>query len=413
MRSVVTTLTRRELDTIKAAAAEAYTFGYPLMLSHLASQMTLREAEFERGIGQSARMLACDVWRDLAVEPIVLSLPSTRRYHTVSLFDAWTHPIRSVGTRMTGPDARRFLIVGPGAEPVAAPTINARIEAPSSIIRISIRVAAYSDSDFAAARDILERCSAIPLGRFMHGERTLDTSSTVPFSQDCIVNAVERMSVESFFLGFSALLAGNPPQSLDSSMRTTLRVLGLEPHAIREEQLPDTERELALEHGMRLAISHIRSYRDDPIRIGNWSVDFASEPPSRDYLRRAALARARLCRDVPQDYMRLCADVDAAGDPLDGRFRYRLNFDCANEPPARGPWFAGTSPLLRTKGAIAQRDERGKIEIRLQRNPPADMDESHWLPTRAGAFSAVLHVFWPGEMLLGGGWIPPPVQIIA
>jgi len=212
----VTSLAKRELDTIKVAAAEAYTFGYPLMLSHLASQMSLREPEFERCIGQSARMLACDVWRDLAAEPIVLSLPSTRRYHTVSLFDAWTHPIRSVGTRMTGPDARRFLIVGPRAEPAGAPAINARIDAPSSIVRISIRVAAYSDSDFAAARDILERCSAIPLHRFMNGERTLDTSSAVPFSQDSIVNGVERMSVDSFFFTFSALLAGNPPQSLDS-----------------------------------------------------------------------------------------------------------------------------------------------------------------------------------------------------
>jgi hypothetical protein len=388
------TTARTQLDRIKAAAAEAYIFAFPLVLSSLAARTNAHDEEFEHCIGHGARMLSCDLWSDLNSRPIVVSLPATRRYHMVSLFDGWTNSIRSIGTRVTGSTASRIFVTGPRGHDVPVP-FDERIEAPTSLVRLSSRVAAYSDADLLSARQDLAHCAR--------------SAAITPFSQTRVVDDVEKMSAADFFSTFVSLLDANPLQPIDTAIREKLSALGMGPGGHEQSSLDVNG---ALENGARSGLLKIRSFRDPFMRTGDWSVDFASEPPNRDYLRRAALARSRLCRDIPQDYMRLWAGTDAAGDQLDGRFRYRLVLDHGNEPPARGPWFVGTEPQLRTSGSVAHRDGHGKIEIRLQRNQPLDVHESHWLPVQAGPFTVVLHVFWPGEMLLGGGWIPPSIELI-
>jgi hypothetical protein len=386
---------RTQLDRIKAAAAEAYIFAYPLVLSSLAAQTNAHDEEYARCIGHGARMLSCDVWRELNSQPIVVNLPPTRRYHMVSLFDGWTNSIRSIGTRVTGTDAPRVFIAGPRGYDAPLAENDARIDSPTSLVRLSTRVAAYSDADLLSARHVLTHC--------------VRPATITPFSQKRVVEAVEKMSSSEFFSIFAHLLENNPLLPIDTAIRETLGMLAIAPGACRNA-VADTDS--TLENGARAGLARIRSYRDPFMRIGDWSVDDAGELHNRDYLRRAALARSRLCRDIPQDYMRFSAEADAAGDQLDGRFRYRLVLDRGNEPPARGPWFVGTQPLLRTSGSVAHRDGRGRIEIRLQRNQPLDIQESHWLPVAAGPFTVVLHVFWPGEMLLGGGWIPPSIELL-
>lgn len=388
------------LPELKAIAPDSYVFGYPLVLSHVACELfagrelnrvfAVHDEELERTVGHGAQIFSSAAWLDVGPEPIVLTVPHERRYYAIAFFDAWTNPLQSIGLRVVSDTPAGFVVAKRGTLDVKSSNGSMRIETPTSLVRIAVRIAAYSESDVPAALLFQKRFQLKPLNAFEADDTPMEYGA-VALSHAFAVRTVESMRASDFFARFAALLETNPPSPLDTAMHGSLERI----HA----EIGD-----AAERGARLGKARIRSYRAAEMQIGAWALDFTCEPfGARDYLRRAAVARTRLYNDIPQDYIRFIADRDVYGDPLDGRFRYSLTFERASEPPARGPWFVGTRPTLRTSTGAVTRKSDGTTEISFGHGL-AD------LPAPAGPFSVVLHIFWPEEAILRGGWLPPNID---
>jgi hypothetical protein len=384
----------------KTRATDSYIYGYPLVLSHVASEMladgelnrmcAVRDIELECSIGHGAQILTSAAWLDIDAEPMVLTVPKQRRYYAIAFYDAWTNPVYSVGPRMVSKAPDAFIIVKEGRTDLETPRDCMRIEAPTGLVRVSARVASYSERDVAFAVLFRHRIALARLGRLAAPSDVSQEGGRVVLSHEAAVQKTESMRAADFFLMLTGLLRVNPPSPLDAAMQDSLQLL----HGIGLN---------AAERDAHSGKDRIRSYRAPEMNVGGWAIDSPCEPfGARDYLRRAAVARARLYNDVAPDYIRFIADRDAAGDPLDGRFRYSVMFDRSSEPPARGPWFIGTRPTLRTCGGTAARDADGTTEVLLGRDP------AH-LPVERGRFSVVLHVFWPDERIMRGAWLPPSI----
>ncbi len=394
-----------QASRIESYAAEAYVYGYPLVLSSSCASerynafFLLRDDDLERSIAQGARILSSGAWLDVRAEPVIVTIPSAERYYFVSFFDAWTNALHSAGPRVTGYDRQVIAVTGPLSQSGELPEHTHVLHAPSSLLRISARTASYSESDTSAAEDFQARCTIAPLSKSRDRQKKY-ISPVATLSQERLVSDVDRLDALDFFAELASLLESNPLPSADAGMRDIL------------VSLLRSEHRASIERGVELAKRRIAAYRPARMEVGGWFFDDATEQFGRDHVRRAAAAHTRVFSDVRADYVRLIADTDSAGRPLDGRSCYRITFDRGNEPPARGGWLVGTRPLMRSTGSIVRRDSSGRTAISLQNSAP-QRSSDHWLPLEPGPFQVVLHIFWPSEVILNGGWIAPPIELKA
>jgi hypothetical protein len=379
--------------------ADAYVFGYPLVLSDCVRRAVapagynrffrLYEDELERSIAYDATVISLFSWIDLEQAPIVLTFPALDSYYCATVFDGWANCVGSAGSRVTGREACTFTLLGPRWTNTSK-TPGHRIQASTSFIRVSVRIASYAsfpgEWQIGPLGQKPETVSAENIPRVIH----------IPYSS--LVDEVDEMSPAEFFSALSRALTTNAPRPpLDAALREAM------PN-------PNHYNKASCQRYVRLARSRIQSYSANLVTVGQWQAEFRTGSYGRDYVKRAATARVESFGNIAQDYVRLSTGVNAVAEPLDGRFDYRLSFSRSNEPPARGPWFVGSEPLLRPVGSTMCRDERGRIRLSFQQNPPEVVPTGHWLPTHPGRFNVVLHVFWPSEAILDGGWIPPAVE---
>lgn len=374
------------MDAAKnSPVSDCYVVGYPLMLSHVASRddvmrneirfLAQSDGELEHAVGMNARVVSSIAWLDLRREPVVIALPQSNRYCTASLFDAWTQLIAPLGTRITGGATCAFAVIGPDCDAPALPPELSRIEASTNLVCLLVRVAAFSEPELDSTASFLHEIDIVPLSEFFRGRRTTAVEGSAP-AQRHVVAAVEAMSGSEFFAQLTLI------------------------HPELEWPKSCADR-AAVDEGAELARHRIQSYDEPRMSSDDWRPDETSEPSSPlRYLRRAAVARTRLHTELQLDYLRLVSDRDACGRPLESGIPYGLIVERHDEPPARGPWLVGARPL-RTQAwpsVMAVRD-RGAQMFHL-----TSADEP---------FQIVLHVFWPDDRLLSGGWMPPKIERLA
>ena len=130
------TATNEATNATRAAAKDAYVYGYPLVLmdvtrakmtnlpsptgtnapmGQLVSVRAFPDATFTDVVSPNADTLYSMGWLDLEQEPIVMSVPDTHgRYYLMELLDGWTNVIPSPGKRTTGTGKGNFALTGPG-----------------------------------------------------------------------------------------------------------------------------------------------------------------------------------------------------------------------------------------------------------------------------------------------------------
>lgn len=142
-----------------------------------------------------------------------------------------------------------------------------------------------------------------------------------------------------------------------------------------------------------------------------------------DYMLRAAVARAGLGMNLPEDAIYPALSTDAQGRALTGAHRYVLHFEKDQLPPVDGFWsvtvydeggYLVDNPLNRY--ALGDRDklvydDDGSLDIHLQPEPPDKDRQANWLPTPKGKpFNLLLRLYSPRAPILRGAWTPPPVK---
>src|SRR3954471_6516977 len=122
---------------VAAVAAEAFVFGYPLVLSDRVRlwmtdvshpdpvRMTaplnafvhareLPETTAEGAAAPHADTLRSNAWLDLGDGPVVLNVPDTHgHYYAMSVVDLWTNVFAAIGARSTGSTPGAYAFVAP------------------------------------------------------------------------------------------------------------------------------------------------------------------------------------------------------------------------------------------------------------------------------------------------------------
>jgi hypothetical protein len=416
------------IDTLSAIDAvttceDAFVFAYPLVLmEHARIQMTTVPASdpdtlrappnrFVHALGRPGRgagTLRSSAWLDLAEGPVVLSVPDTHgRYYVLSLIDMWTSVFASIGARTTGTGAGRYAIGPRGMHGSALPAGVLPITSPTRHVRIAGQTClepGEAESDVKAVED---GYALTPLGRQCAAPVAVDSGS--PAEQ------VDRLDGRAFFRMAARLLADNPPSAQDSDVMERARRLGLFTGGDAAWMGDDPELLRAVAQGTSRGRKAVRARAASAMgeACGQWQIDYRRGRFGRDYLCRAAAARAPLGADVPEDALPALTHTDADGRPLTGSHRYILRFGPDTPPPVHGFWaltVPGAAVSVGDRDGLIV-DDDGSLSILIQRDRPPRARRSNWLPAPRGDFALVLRLYWPGDEVLRRRWTPPEVTL--
>jgi hypothetical protein len=160
----------------------------------------------------------------------------------------------------------------------------------------------------------------------------------------------------------------------------------------------------------------VRGWSTPPSVLGNYGTYYNT---------RAVVAMVGLGANLPADAIYPNTRVDATGQALDGRHRYRLHFNAAELPPVNAFWsvtaygaddFLIANPIHRH--ALGDRDPLvfnpdGSLDLHVQAEPPEGNRNNNWLPVRAGEpFLLNARLYWPKPSALDGTWGMPAVERI-
>lgn len=468
------TTTEPNTQQIVEIAAEAFLFGYPLVLAKVTrDQMTsvpspsgvrapVNQFGHERVLpagdpvpaaapiaNPNPDMLFSSAWLDLSTGPLVLSVPDLRdRYCMLPVLDAWTNIIATPGTRTTGREPARYAIVGPywhGTLPEGVPALRS----PTESAWILARTELTDDADTTHA--IQDGYHLAPLTTVRSGH-TANDSDGQAVDSDRIDNSiggtrdpasrsdtnstavaattpaeqVTRMDPGEFFGLLALLMVDSPPRPADDDFVTRMGRIGILTGERYDWAGLDRPVREAIIRGTRRALAGLQSpagpgHRPDSVHNG-WTVPLDLGEYGTDYARRARVAWIGLGANRPEDAVYAVSHRDSAQRPYHGAHRYTLHFGPGQAPPVEAFWSLsayGDSPRPRhesaDRSALGGRDELrfnrdASLDLHIQHDPPGPGHEPNWLPVPADGFTLALRMYRPGDAVLDRSWTPPAVH---
>ncbi len=416
-------------------AAEAWIFGYPLVLMDITRQVmtahgtspnlfdhtrAFPDPSFTDVMAPDADVLSSSAWLDLRAEPVVMSLPEMPgRYHSMTMLSGWTEVFAAPGSRTTGDAGGDFAVCGPGWSGYLPDNV-ARIDAPTSMVWLIGRTGAAGTRDYLAVHALQNNYLLSPLSEFLNQSPPPPPpplSTMVDVSTP--VDQVARMDGAAFFNRLAWLLMDNPAP--DSTYVDSLGVLGL--RAGWPMDLSDPAVGAAVAAAPSAGQARLRRFaaQVDQHPEHGWIIPRGRGHYGSDYERRAYVAFVGPGANLDADGMSPRAMVDGEGRALGGGNQYLMRFEPDQLPPVNGFWsltmyddkqFFVDNPIDRY--AIGDRDalaygEDGSLELCIQHEQPGANRAANWLPAPTGSFHLVFRAYWPGQAILDGTWTPPPL----
>jgi hypothetical protein len=443
-RSSASAVSVSEARTI---AVETYVWGYPLVLTDITRRVqtnverpsgagrapinqfshaaTFPPATFRDIVRPSFDTLYSNAWLDVSDEPMVLTLPATKRYHVFQMMDAWTEVFAAPGIRMTGGKGGDYLVAGPGWLGDVPQGIEL-LRSPTDHVWILGRIQTNGAPDYDFVHQLQVQVALVPLSRF--GKAYAPPKGKVDPSVD--INTppmitVNNMGAERFFRTLLESLKKNPPHVHDQGVVTRMKRIGLNP-GMRFDfaRLPALVRD-ALDEAAAVALKTLErrhAATAGTLRNG-WSITTgAIGYYGGDYAYRALIALCGIGANRPEDAIYPSAITDNEGRPLEGAHRYVMRFEKGQTPPVDAFWsltlydaqgFPVENPIGRH--AIGDRDrlrvgDDGSLTLYIQHASPGSVNESNWLPAPEGAFTLTMRCYSPRYEIAIGEWVPPPVK---
>jgi hypothetical protein len=431
---------------LEKVAADAYVFGYPLVLMEMTKKVltnTPKPSEKAAPLNQFAHIAAfprpedrqivrpnvdtlySSAWLDLSRGPVILHLPEIKgRYYLMQIMDAWTNVFASLGTRTTGEQEGNFAIVGPkwrGHLPAGVK----KLQSPTNSVWILGRTLTRGPADYAAVHAIQAQYTLTPLNAWgkQYSPPAGKTDPAVDM-QTPPVRQVAQMTAATFFQSLAQDMKTDPPAAADAPAVKKFAALGLVPGKDFNPAKIKPVTAQALEAGVKQGQKRIE---DKGLKIGVMKNDWQiPQPPmgayGADYEQRAAIALFALAANLPEDAVYPTALLDQEGKQLTGKQRYVLHFDKEQLPPVQAFWsltmydkdsFLAANPLGRY--GLGDRDPLkynvdGSLDLYLQNQSPGPEKEANWLPAPADDFNVTLRLYWPKQTVLDGAWAPPPIK---
>ncbi|WP_153102307.1 DUF1254 domain-containing protein [Paraburkholderia hayleyella] len=434
---------------VQDQAADAYVFGYPLVL-----MTTARDTAIGAGPGQeslnalrharalpspgalnpafpSLDTLASSGWLDVGAEPVVLTLPNFGgRYADARVLDMWTNVVWSADTpgpsRVTGLKAQTIAFVGPGWQGTLPRSVT-RVEVPTRYLWANVRVQANGPRDIAAVRGLQRAMRVEPLSVYLGQQRAFsavarsdrpDTAVSLP---DTPAAQLAALPAGAFFGRLAEALGDNPPATADAHALQGLAEIGVKPGA--PLRMPTGARLSQIERGVATGRERVATAPSNLMTDKGWSwLGDGVGQYGTDYALRAFAASTQPGIGTLRDELRAWVRTDSRGQPLNGAKRYVVRFAPGQLPPVRGFWSLTAYTPDGALGQGAQRSVSGGERHGARRNADGSLEvvlsasrvkAANWLPVPRGAFELVLRLYAPQLEALGGaegdGWQPPAV----
>ncbi|MEV2250104.1 DUF1254 domain-containing protein [Streptomyces sp. NPDC050147] len=449
---------------LQALAAEAYIYGYPMVLNLDEVDRASRKGigsvppapfnEFSHGgkpadpQDQSAGADADDgtvcslAQLDLSGGALLLTVPDTEgRYYVLQFVDAWTNNFAYVGRRATGTGEASYLLTPPGWDE-EVPLGATRIAVPTEVATIVGRWACTGPDDVAAVRALQEDTLLEPYWTASGELHGLPTHTYVPDGEPEIL----------FYEKLRARMAAFPPAQPDLAYQQRFAPLGLldaqSPYAPPEPELAEALRagfaagkeqvEQApapgagtQQNGWRLTY-HSFDYNADHFEVGTLKdPQWVCADREMGRMLRATSAHTALWGKHGYEAAYAQAWDDGDGRPLEGAQSYTLRFE---KPPPVDAFWSVTMYGLPDPGpkpdpdrhlvadpaerhSIGDRtpglnyDDDGSLTLLLQPQRPADdKTAANWLPTPEGRFRPVLRMYTPRAAIFDGTYELPPIR---
>ena len=362
----------------------------------------------------------------------MLSLPQfpTQRFHDVQLIDLFTHNFAFFGTRLTGNEATTILIAGPDWHGEVPAGVAHVVRAETRLVKIVTRILLEHADDGPAIHALEDQYRLEPLSRFAG-----TPAPAAPPPIDFPVPGTPRLEARSAefirWLNFLLPLCATPAS--EAPMFERFASIGIAPGAPFDADTLDPALRDAINAGVAAACAKIdaKAARLDQ-RCNGWEMPLDLRGPrarmacdGTALLRRAAAALYAIWGVDAEEGLYMVADVDAAGDALDGTARrYELRFD--GPPPVHAFWsftvYDAKTRLLveHPSGRYAVRDrdpglQRGadaSLTLWLQHESPGSAHAANWLPVPQRPFQVVARLYWPHQDLLDKRYQPPPIRIV-
>ena len=420
-------------------AAEAYLFGYPLVIMDVTRvtaglssgpENSLRrvrkfpDASFKDVVRPNVDTLYTTAFIDMAQGPWLFELAANdQRYALMPLMDAWTHVFATPGTRSTGSSAARFLLAGPGWQG-SVPDGLTLLRSPTRRVWLIGRTQTNGSADFAQVHRLQD---GITLRKLDTGAGGPDAPAPSAWQAASVkppppVQQMQAMGSVDFFQRLAGLMTDNPPAAADAPMLQKLKRLGLQPGqppqwGALDRWAVSLGRWLAdwtVARELKKPRDTVRGWSTPPAMVGQYGTH---------YNLRAVVAMIGLGANLAADAVYPNTRVDANGQALTGSHRYRLHFKADALPPVKAFWsvtaygaddFLIDNPINRY--ALGDRDPLvlnadGSLDLWLQSAAPDPARQANWLPVKAGeTFLLNARLYWPKPEALDGRWGMPAVE---
>lgn len=349
---------------------------------------------------------------DLTVGPIELMAPDSKeRYVSIAFMDPFNDQVEYIGSRATNGRGGRFWIIGPGQSPnIPEGVTPIRVEA--NDLWMLGRVFVAGAQDLKSAQAVQSQISVRPLN---------PDANIRPFA----TKPSERPDPKTFLALTNEILGRNP------SAAHTARAIEFEDFGISPGELD------AFEHLSRLkklvwtrAVEQVEGrilaeaaaqektktgWTTPPRILGDFGTDDAV---------RAGTAMTGFGALTAEEAIYFRSVTDAEGAPLDGNQSYEMVLP-AEGVPTDAFWslsMYAISPEQRfyfyenelNRYAINSHDQGlssqpdGSIILAFQHERPNDASLV-WMPTPDVLFKCVFRAYLPGQKILEGLWVPPPI----
>jgi hypothetical protein len=408
---------------------ERGTLGGPGGTNEFTHAQRFPDDTFHQVIRPNADTLYSSSWIDLSKEPVLLHVPDVHdRYYLMQFMDAWTETFSVPGKRTTGTGEGWFALVGPTEWKGTLPERAQRIDAPTNMVWLIGRTQTNSATDYENVHAIQRGYQLMTLSQYPDGPRRQPAARPAPRMENSAGTPpmkVQALTPEEYFRTFADLLAANPAHPDDAPIMRELAKIGIEPGKPFHPEFLGAEGVKAIEEGAEVAVKRLASLDDRVGKTGPTGWSGGAGKVGRygtDYMARASVACIGLGANPPEDAVYMHCHQDSDGRPFDGSHRYRIHFAPGQLPPVRAFWsvtmyshdgYFVHNPINRF--AIGDRDPLnknadGSLDLYIQHDAPDGAKAANWLPSPAGDFNLSLRLYWPGDEILKGKWVPPAVM---
>ncbi|MFM6990263.1 MAG: DUF1254 domain-containing protein [Rhodoferax sp.] len=420
--------------------AEAYIYGYPLVITDVTranAALTIGpenelhrvrrfpDASFKDVVRPNVDTLYTTAFINTAKGPWVFEMAANdQRYEVMPFMDGWTNVFATPGTRTTGKQGGKFLLVGPGWQG-QTPAGLTLMQSPTQMVWLIGRTQTNGIADYALVHGLQAGIRLRSLNDWQ-ADKPESRSNWQPSSVKPIPapQQMQGMDVQAFFTRLALLMVNSPPVAADGPMVAKLARIGIAPGQPPDWSLLDRWSvglgrwlaDFTVARELKKPRDTVRGWSTPPAILGNYGTS---------YNIRAVVAMVGLGANLPADAIYPNTSVDQTGARLNGKHRYRLHFNASDLPPVNAFWSVtayGADDLLIDnlikRHALGDRDPLvfntdGSLDLWIQADRPSPDKERNWLPVKSGAdFLLNARLYWPREPALNGAWGMPSVDRI-